>query len=129
MAIPQSRAWMGNNRSSRWEMGDLTPMTALLSHLPARPGVRPAPIYSQHHMVMVRHHRIGTQIYRKHLNQRRETFHHPLPAMLIILARVMIPPTQESPAYTTANTVVIRRFLKGNLLITRSCHGRLHADP
>jgi len=45
---------------------------------------------------------------KEYINQGRQTIHHPLPAMLVVLARIMILATQKRPADAAANAVIVR---------------------
>jgi len=74
-------------------------------------------------MIVIRHHRIGAEINGKHLCQHGQSVHHPLAAMLVILAGIVILSTKKGPSHTATDTVIIGGRVQGYLGIASSSHG------
>jgi len=64
-------------------------------------------INPDHNVVVITHHRISTQINRKHRAKQFDAIHDPLSAVFEIKTGVNIFSTQEGAPHTTADAMVI----------------------
>ena len=87
----------------QWPRKQLRPV---LQHLLGAPLLRPRAVDVQHHVVVVAHHRIGRHINGKDVRQLFDAGGNPAPAVLEVLAAVVVVPAQKGAAYAARDAVV-----------------------
>lgn len=86
-----------------------------LGHLPLAPigsGIR---LDLEHQVIVIAHHRIGTNTDGKQSRQLAQLVHYPLAPMLVTLAGVGIFPAQKRPPHTATDHMIVRRILQTDL--------------